>query len=132
MKKWFNSPAFGLLVIRSVLGVMMIAHGVPMLLGGQSTLSQVGSAMALIGIDFAPLFWGVMAALSYIIGGSLYVIGFLFRPVSLVLCFNMILAVWSQLNKGTSFAKMSPAITLLCLFFGLLWIGPGKYSVDKE
>ncbi len=132
MKKWFNSPAFGLLFIRVVLGAMMVAYGVPMLLGGKTSLTQAGSVMALIGVDFAPLFWGVMAALSYIVGGGLYVIGFLFRPVSLILCFNMVMAVLFQFSKGANFSKMSPAITLACLFFGLLWLGPGKYSVDKE
>jgi putative oxidoreductase len=132
MKKWFNCPNFGLLFIRVALGIMLIAYWVPMLLAGKSNLEHTGSVMALIGVHFAPLLWGVLAALSCIIGGSLYIIGFLFRPVSIILCFNMIMAILFQFSQGDSFVAMSHSIELACIFFGLLWIGPGKYSVDKE
>ncbi len=132
MKKWFQSPNFGLLFMRVALGLIMVSYGVPMLLGGKLSLVSTGSAMALIGVHFAPFFWGVMAALSYIIGGVFYAIGFFFRPVSMILCFDMAMAVLFHIHKGDSFVKMAHALELACVFFSLLWIGPGKYSFDKE
>ncbi len=132
MKKWFQSPNFGLLFMRVALGLIMVSYGVPMLLGGKLSLASTGSAMALIGVHFAPFFWGVMAALSYIIGGVFYAIGFFFRPVSMILCFDMAMAVLFHIHKGDSFSKMAHALELACVFFSLLWIGPGKYSFDKE
>lgn len=132
MKKWFHSPNFGLLCMRVALGLIMISYGVPMFLGGTLSLASTGSAMALIGVDFAPFFWGVMAALSYIIGGVFYALGFFFRPVSFILCFDMVMAVLSHIHKGDSFFKMAHALELACIFFSLVWLGPGKYSFDKE
>ena len=74
---FFAKPNFGLLLLRILLGAMMVMHGVPKFLGGSALLTEIGQKMAVLGITFAPLFWGFCAALLETLGGVLLVLGFL-------------------------------------------------------
>lgn len=132
MKKLFHSPNFGLLVMRVGLGLIMLTHGIPMILGGTSALINIGSTMSLIGINFFPLFWGLIAALSYIAGGLFYILGFWVRPVSFILFFDMLMAVLFHISKADKFSIIAHPIALGIVFFSLIFIGAGKYSIDKE
>ena len=59
----------GLLVLRIGIGCMFILHGAPKLFGGAEKWTQIGMAMASLGIGFIPAFWGFMAAISEFFGG---------------------------------------------------------------
>ncbi len=127
--KYRNS---GLLIIRLGLGVMFILHGYPKLLGGPDSWTGIGGAMQNIGIKFFPIFWGLMAALTETVGGFLLIIGLAFRPACLLLLFTMVIATLMHFSKGDSLNEASHAIEAGIVFFGLTFIGPGKYSVDKK
>lgn len=123
---------FGLLVIRVGLGIMFIYHGYPKLLGGPHLWEQVGASTKYVGINFAPVFWGFMAALVEALGGFLLIVGLAFRPVCLLLLINMIVAAISHIGGGDGISGASHAIEDAIVFAGLLFIGPGRYSVDKK
>jgi putative oxidoreductase len=122
----------GLLILRVGLGVMMITHGFPKLSGGPSGWEGLGGSMKVIGIDFLPVFWGFMAAVAEAIGGLFLILGIFFRPVNALLVVTMLIAALVHFAKGDGLSGASHAIELGIVFFSLIFIGPGKYSIDKK
>ncbi len=123
--------AFGLLVMRIGLGVMMIVHGLPKITGGPEKWEKIGGAISHLGIQVFPTGWGFAAAAAEAIGGVLIILGLAFRPACLFLLFTMIVAATMHLSKGDSLLEASHSVELAFVFFGMLFVGPGKYSVDK-
>jgi len=122
----------GLLILRVGLGAMMMFHGLPKIMGGPATWNGLGSSMKVIGINFLPTFWGLMAALAEGMGGFLLVLGLFFRPVNMLLAFTMLIAALVHFGKGEGVFGAAHAIEVGIVFFSLIFIGPGKYSVDKK
>jgi len=123
----------GLLIIRIGLGIMMMMHGFPKLSGGVETWTKIGGTMKIIGIDFFPLGWGFMAAATESIGGLFLLLGLFFRPVNLLLIVTMIMASLVHLSDPKQgIMDASHAIELGVVFLGLVFLGPGKYSIDKK
>jgi len=122
----------GLLLLRIGVGVMFIIHGFPKLAGGPKGWEGLGGSMNVIGIDFLPVFWGFMAAATETFGGFLLIVGLFYRPACILLVFTMIIAALVHFGKGDGLQGASHAIELGIVFFSLIFIGPGKYSVDKK
>ncbi|MGF1923561.1 MAG: DoxX family protein [Bacteroidia bacterium] len=123
----------GLLIIRVGLGVMMMLHGFPKLSGGIDSWTQIGGSMKIVGIDFFPVGWGFMAAATEAVGGLFLLMGLFFRPVNILLVLTMIMASLVHLSDPKQgIMDASHAIELGVVFLGLLFIGPGKYSIDKK
>ena len=122
----------GLLILRVGLGVMMIIHGFPKLAGGPAGWESLGSSMKVVGIDFLPVFWGLIAAVTEGIGGLFLILGLFFRPVNMLLVITMVIAALVHFGKGDGIGGASHAIELGIVFFSLIFIGPGKYSIDKK
>lgn len=122
----------GLLVLRIGIGIIFIIHGLPKLMGGLDTWTQLGSTMSMLGISFAPAFWGFMAAAAEAIGGAFIILGLLHRPVALMLLFTMIVAVFMHVASGDPFGVYSNALKGLVVFMALVITGPGKYSLDYK
>lgn len=120
----------GLLVLRIGIGIIFIIHGLPKLMGGVETWTQLGSTMSMMGISFAPAFWGFMAAAAEAVGGLFIILGLLHRPVALMLVFTMIVAVLMHVMSGDPFGVYSNALKALVVFVALTITGPGKYSID--
>jgi len=127
-----NYKNFGLLVMRVGLGLMFIWHGYPKLVGGEKYWVRLGGAVASIGIHFLPVMWGLLCTLVETIGGAFIVIGFWFRPVCVLLLINLAIAAIFQFGQGGGLDDASHAIEDAVAFAGLLFLGPGKYSVDKK
>jgi putative oxidoreductase len=122
----------GLLLLRLGIGGMFLYHGWPKLLGGPQKWAQLGTAMRYAGVHAVPTFWGLAAALSEFGGGICLILGFCFRPACLLLAVTMGVAANMHLGKGEGLLAASHAIELGFLFLGLLLIGPGRYSVDRD
>lgn len=127
-----NYKNTGLLIFRIGLGIMMITHGLPKLMGGPDFWEKVGGAMNNIGINFYPVFWGLMAALTETFGGFLLVLGLAFRPACILLAFTMCMASINHFASGDGLGGASHAMELGFVFLGLIFIGPGRYSIDKK
>jgi len=121
----------GLLVIRIGIGASFIAHGLPKLLGGPETWEQLGGAVQYIGIDFAPMFFGFMAAISETFGGLLLMLGLFFRPILVLLISTMVVAMFYHIGNDDGFSAISHPLELGILFAGLMFTGSGKFSLDK-
>ena len=124
--------ATGLLIMRIGVGVMFIIHGFPKLVAGPQSWVVIGGSMKVIGVDFLPTFWGFMAMASETFGGLLLMLGFLFRPALLLLIPTMIIATLTHFANNEGLQAASHAIEVGIVFIGLLFIGPGEYSLDER
>jgi len=123
----------GLLVMRVGLGAMFLTHGLPKVMGGPEAWAKYGHAMSAFGIDFAPAFWGLMAGLSESCGGLCLILGLVVRPAAIFLISTMFVAASSHLLlRGQSLGQAAHAIEDLFAFVGLLFVGPGRYSLDHR
>lgn len=120
----------GLLLLRVGVGGLFMAHGWPKLAGGASTWAKVGQATKALGIDFAPTFFGFMAAATEFVGGLLVVVGLLFRPALALLLVTMGVALSMHLRAGDDFVTWSNAATSGLVFGALLLTGPGRYRLS--
>jgi putative oxidoreductase len=124
---------FGLLLLRVGLGAMFVfVHGWPKLQAGAARWKEVGGAMKYLGIHFAPEMWGLLAALSEFGGGILLILGLLFRPACGALAFTMAVAATLLYKTGGTLSGASQPIELGIVFVALLFIGPGRFSLDKS
>jgi len=122
----------GLLIIRIGLGIMFILHGFPKMFGGPDTWVEVGSAMQYLGIDFAPMFFGFMAGVTEFFGGMFLLCGLFFMPSVIFLFIVMLVATIQHVGAGDGFVIYSHSIEIAIVMLGLLFIGPGKYSLDRK
>ncbi len=122
---------YGLLLLRLGVGAMFLAHGAPKLLEGPGKWEHLGGAMGYLGVYAMPVAWGLAAALSEFFGGLCLILGWFFRPACLLLGLTMAVAANMHLGKGEGLLAASHAIELGLVFFSLLFVGPGRFSLDR-
>ena len=121
----------GLFIMRVGVGAMMIVHGFDKLKGGTAVWTDLGSAMNALHIPYIHVFWGFMCAITETIGGLFCVLGLWFRAVCLFMIFNFIVAALFHFAKGDGLQEAAHALELIFVFAGLVFLGPGTYSVDR-
>jgi putative oxidoreductase len=134
MLTWLsNYRDIALLVLRVGIGAIMVMYGWPKLAGGMHAWEKLGGAMQYLGISMFPVFWGFLCAVTETFGGVLLVLGFYFRPAAILLTINMAVATTMvyETSHGSFEAWAHPA-ELAILFFSLIFIGAGKYSIDRS
>jgi len=120
----------GLLIVRAGFGFgFLFYHGWGKLVGGPERWAQVGGAMDNFGIGFGHTIFGFMATFSESVGGLLVGLGLFFRPACALLMITMFVATVNHYATGRG--TPSHAAKNMLLFVGLLFIGPGKYSLDQ-
>lgn len=122
----------GLLFLRVGMGLMMIYHGAPKIMGGVEGWIKVGSAMKFLGITFAPAFWGFMAACAEFFGGALIMLGLGTRIACAMVTMTMAVAVAMKLGTGAGLFGASQALENGIVYISLLIAGPGIYSLDHR
>ena len=123
---------FGLLILRVGIGISIFYHGLPKLTGGVDTWTAIGSSLSAFGIDFAPTFWGLLAALTESVGGILFALGLFFRSATVFLAGMMAVALGTHLMAGDGFMIYGHALDLLIVFVATFFIGAGKLSLDNR
>lgn len=131
-KAFCTKPNFGLLLIRVVIGSMFMIHGIPKFLGGFPVLESIGQTMAIFGITAYPVFWGFMAALSEALGGLLMILGWQFRIAMFFLMSVMAVATYSTYLSTHDLHRYGWSLELTAIFLGLMFVGPGRFSIDKS
>ena len=123
---------WGLLFLRVALGAFYIyAHGWHKLAAGEHFWAELGEAVRVVGIHFAYPFWGLMAALAETLGCVMVILGFCFRPGCILLFITMFVASDMTLHTHGGLEAASHPIELAILFFSLIFIGPGNFSIDR-
>jgi putative oxidoreductase len=117
----------GLLVLRVGIGIAFIVHGFPKLfMGGAVHLAE---ALTKTGIP-GGIIGAYLAGSAEFFGGIALIAGILFLPTTLIMAFNMFVAVAFLLSGGAAFKDYSHALESLILFIALAVTGPGRYSLD--
>jgi len=122
----------GLLLMRVGLGVLFFVIAGPVLLGGPSRWGNFGSGIRNLGVSTNFQFWGFLGALMGCAGGALMILGLYFRPGVLLCLVITAVHLLGVLNGVRSLDNHLAAIELALMLVGLLFVGPGKYSVDKS
>jgi putative oxidoreductase len=121
----------GLLLIRASVGLIFIILIAPVLWSGQGSWEHFGGAMRHLDFHSHYKFWGFIGALLACAGGVLMILGLFFRVgvlFALVVTVVHLVVLW---DSGGGFRARIPALEMAILLLSLLFIGPGKYSVDK-
>jgi len=123
-------PDLALLLLRVGFGLYMaIGHGWGKITAGPEKWADLGGVMGIIGLDFAPAFWGFMAAISEFGAALLVALGLVTRPAALLVALTMAMAATMHLVTGNG--SPESALIYLVAFVAIMLYGPGKFSVDK-
>ena len=134
--KMFNTSNEGMglaiFLIRVSFGIIYILHGFPKIAGGPEQWAQIGGAMGIVGLGFAPAFWGFMASISEFGGGILLVLGLFTRPAAVLMAFTMLIAMIMHISAGDPLSTVLHPLKGLVVFVSILYSGAGKYAIDKK
>jgi len=122
----------GLLLMRVGLGVLFVILTGPVLLGGPSRWANFGGAIRNLGLHNHYQIWGFIGALLGCLGGALMIFGLFFRPGVLLVLTITFVHLLGVLEGAGSYRANLAAVELAVMLLGLLFVGPGKYSVDKS
>jgi putative oxidoreductase len=131
--KWlipkFSYPNLGLLFLRLALGASFIYHHGYAKISDPGRWKSLGENMAVLHIDFAPAFWGFMAAFAEFFGSVFIILGLFVRPSTVLLMITMLVAVLKNHAAGDGFGY---PLDMFIVFLFLFITGPGKYSLDER
>jgi putative oxidoreductase len=121
---------FGLLLLRISLGVLFILYTAPVLMSGPTAWGHLGAGVRNFGIHSHFQIWGFLGSLLGCLAGVLVIFGLFFRPGIVVL---LLLAIGHAIGAkhASGFRNALPSIEMCFVLAGILFVGPGKYSVDK-
>lgn len=120
-----------LLVLRVFAGLTMAAHGYQKVF--QYGFAGVTSGFAGMGIPMASVVAPLVAILE-LVGGILVAVGFLTRPLALLIAIDMVVASLFVHLKDGFFAPKGAELTLLLMsaFLAVALAGAGSFSVDSS
>lgn len=120
----------GILLLRLSTGIgFVFIHGWPKI-SGPDLWARIGTAMSNYGINFLPVVWGFLGALSEFGGGILLILGLFTRPAASFMAFTMLTAAITHLSRLDPWNKVIYPAEMLGIFLCLIFIGAGKYSLD--
>ena len=120
----------GLLLIRISIGLLFILYTVPALIGGPKAWGHFGTGASHFGLHSHVQVWGFLGALLGCLGGILMIFGLFFR-IGVLLVLVLAIGHAIAVDRGTGFRVALPSIEMCFVLAGVLFVGPGKYSVDK-
>ncbi|MDP2480593.1 MAG: DoxX family protein [Candidatus Palauibacterales bacterium] len=122
----------GLAILRVVLGVVYVTHGLPKLMGGHAATAGF---LGQLGLPIPVLFAWIVTLLETF-GGLALIAGYLVRPVALLFMVEMLVGIilvhakvgWYVIGPGTGGAEFNTV--LIAALLALVLAGPGLASVD--
>lgn len=128
-----NNPALNTAartILRVVVGFLFVAHGWQKF--NEWTIAGTTAAFGDMGVPLADVTAPVVAGLE-LVGGIALILGFLTRPVALLLTLNMLGAMFLvHLSAGVFVANNGYELVLLlgAAALALALVGPGRVSLD--
>ena len=112
-----------LLVMRLALGWIMVSHGY------QNTFKHLHDHVHLVASLGVPAWLGYVSSLAELLGGILVLAGFFTRLAALVLCIDLIAAIWKMHWLTGDYGPEFP-VALAALAFALIFFGAGAIAID--
>ncbi|MDR1433068.1 MAG: hypothetical protein LBI61_01860 [Puniceicoccales bacterium] len=129
---FFNKENFGKLFIRMILGIILTAKGIYVFVGGRTALLTLGKILAAVGVTFWPLYFGWAIAVICVVCGIMFAIGAFFKTSAFLLGTVILLeTVFKYYASCPLVDSVAISAMLSAAMYGLLFIGPGTYAVDK-
>ncbi|HWL26701.1 MAG TPA: DoxX family protein [Ureibacillus sp.] len=126
--------SIGLLIIRLVVGGLFIGHGAQKLFGSFGGYGLKGTGGWFESIGMKPgVTMALFAGLAELIGGILFVLGFLTPLAGVIIAGTMVMAIVKVHGPNGLWATSNGYeynLTLLAVAIGIALIGPGQYAVD--
>lgn len=118
---------WGLLALRVVLGVILIAHGFPKIKNIRGTASWMGP------LGFKPaIFWAAVVSSLEFFGGILLLLGFLTQIVSALVAIQFIVVILKVNSKKGLVGGFELDLMILSASIALLTLGSGEISLDRS
>ena len=120
-------------IIRFIAGAILIYHGYNKLFGGiiNGVAQNVVTPMGLPD----PLAWAYFLGILECFGGALLAIGFLTRPIALMLVVEFIIITYWHLGNGYGFSSPKGGyeypLVLLVVYIAIFFRGAGRCSIDR-
>ncbi len=119
---------FGLLFMRLGLTAVLLVHSLPKLFDGSPAWQSVGTTLSFINVGLPPVYFGLAMLLLETLGAISFVFGYFFRTACTILfiLFCLYFLNYYRINYQT---LMLWSLGLAAVFFGLIYIGPGRYAI---
>lgn len=115
-----------LLLVRLTVGAFMLTHGIPKLeklLGAEPI--TFGDPLGVT----EPISLG-LAVFGEVVCSALLILGLFTRLAAFALAFTMFVAAFLA-QSGAPFGKRELALMYLLIYVAILFVGPGRYSLDR-
>jgi putative oxidoreductase len=124
----------GLLIVRLVIGLLFIGHGAQKLFGWFGGHGLKGTAGWLESMNMKPaVLLALMAGLAELVGGILFVLGFLTPLAGLMIAATMVMAIVKVHGANGLWATQNGYeynLILIAVAIGIALTGSGQYSID--
>lgn len=118
----------GLLIMRLGLATVLLIHSLPKLFAGSHSWQSVGTTLGFINIGVPPTVLGFGMLLLEALGAVSLLFGYLFRIACILLFLIYGLYFFNYFRIGYQ-TLMLWSGGLAAVFFGLIYVGPGRYSI---
>jgi len=130
MFKWFaRNKDIGILLLRFFIGIRLL-YGVQDNILHWKHMKEFEAFLTQFHFPL-PLVSAIVSVYAQAIAGLLVITGFKIRWTSLVMILNFIVAVL-MVHWGQSFEQMTTVLFMIFTFILFLFIGAGKYSLDRK
>ena len=138
IKSAFRHPDFGLLIVRLSLATIFVLAGYNKFMGGEAALNAVGANIKYLGLDvgtnnISTLFFGALAAGAEVACGIGLAAGLMFRTSAFFLVITMLVATLLKVDIAVNgINDFGYPMVMGLVTLGLLFIGPGKFCLQKD
>jgi len=119
---------FGLLIMRLGLAVALLFHSLPKLFAGSHSWQSVGTTIGFIDLGVPAAILGFSILLLEALGAVSLMFGYFFRIACIILFIIFGLYFFNYFSIGYQTLMLWSA-GLVAVFFGLIYVGPGRYSI---
>ncbi len=119
---------FGLLIMRLGLTAVLLLHALPKLFAGTHSWKSVAASLSFTNIGLPPMIFGFAILLLEALGAVSFVFGYFFRATCTILFILFGLYFFNYFKIGYN-TLMLWSLGLAAVFFGLIYVGPGRYSI---
>lgn len=120
---------FGLLIMRLGLTAVLFLHALPKLFAGANSWKSIGTSLSFINIGLPPMIFGFAILLLEALGAVSFVFGYFFRAACTILFIIFGLYFFIYFQKPGYDTLMLWSLGLAAVFFGLVYVGPGRYAI---
>ena len=114
--------------MRLGLTTVLLVHSLPKLFDGSPAWQSVGTTLSFINVGLPPVYFGLAMLLLETLGAISFVFGYFFRTACTILfiLFCLYFLNYYRINYQT---LMLWSLGLAAVFFGLIYVGPGRYAI---